>query len=312
MTEAAVYAAGAVCWRIVDDKPHVLVIHRTQHKDVSLPKGKVDPGETLPQTAVREILEETGLRVALGVPLGISRYPLMSGREKIVHYWAAEITEDAVNASTFLPNDEVAGLEWLTIKKARAALSYERDVEILDTFQALVKQGVLGTYAIIALRHAKAVPPFEWEGDDASRPLSRRGEQQAASLVDTISAWRPRRIVSSTAQRCQSTVEPLSRAVGRKVVTTAAISQDAYENGQADVREVVGRRVRSRKTSVLCSHGPVLPEIIREISLATGTPAGSYVNNASTLDTAAFAVVHLSRTSPASGIIAIETHSPRL
>ena len=76
----AIYAAGALCWRVVDDKIVMLVVHRTKYGDVTIPKGKVDPGETLPQTAVREILEETGLAVTLGVPLGISAYPLSSGR----------------------------------------------------------------------------------------------------------------------------------------------------------------------------------------------------------------------------------------
>jgi 8-oxo-dGTP pyrophosphatase MutT (NUDIX family) len=88
------------------------------------PKGKVDPGESLPRTAVREIAEETGLEVALGVPLGVSRYPLPSGREKIVHYWSAEVSERAVQRSTFKPNAEIAALEWVTIRRARGYLSY--------------------------------------------------------------------------------------------------------------------------------------------------------------------------------------------
>jgi 8-oxo-dGTP pyrophosphatase MutT (NUDIX family) len=74
MTESAVYAAGAVVWRLVEGKVRVLLVHRTQYNDVTLPKGKVDPGEMLAQTAVREIEEETGIRVKLGVPVGVSRY----------------------------------------------------------------------------------------------------------------------------------------------------------------------------------------------------------------------------------------------
>ena len=66
---ATVLAAGAVVWKLVDGKARILLVHRTQHKDVSLPKGKVDPGETLPHTAVREIAEETGFDVVLGAPL---------------------------------------------------------------------------------------------------------------------------------------------------------------------------------------------------------------------------------------------------
>jgi 8-oxo-dGTP diphosphatase len=55
----------------------------------------------------------------------------------------------------------------------------------------------------------------------------------------------------------------------------------------------------------------VLPEIMREIALATGTPLGSYVSDAAGLEVGEFSVVHLSRRNPSSGIIAIETHAPR-
>src|SRR3954462_2963493 len=88
-----VLAAGAVVWRVIDGQTKVLLVHRTQHKDVSLPKGKVDPGATLPQTAVREIFEETGLTVTLGAPLGVVEYTLPNGRDKIVHYWSAEVND---------------------------------------------------------------------------------------------------------------------------------------------------------------------------------------------------------------------------
>ncbi|GGE83354.1 NUDIX hydrolase [Mycetocola zhadangensis] len=307
----AVYAAGAVCWRLIDGKIHVLVIHRTKYADVTLPKGKVDPGESLPQTAVREVHEETGLAVSLGVPLGVSAYTLSSGREKVVHYWASEVTDAAVRASTFVPNGEVAALEWVTLKRARSYLSYEHDVEILETFSTLVNEGVTSTFALIALRHGKAVSPSSWKGDDASRPLTSRGVEQANEIVGTLQAFGVRRIVTSTAVRCATTVAPLAAAAGIDVRRTDLISQDAYESGTSDVRKVVGKRVRSGKTAVLCSHGPVLPDILREIALATGSITGSYLSSAAGLTTGAFSVVHLSATNPSSGIISIETHEPR-
>ena len=307
----AIYAAGAVCWRLIDGKVHVLVIHRTVYGDVTIPKGKVDPGESLPRTAVREIAEETGLDVALGVPLGVSRYPLPSGREKIVHYWAAEVSERAVQRSTFKPNAEVAALEWVTIKRARGYLSYAPDVEILDNFAKLVDQGVTSTFALVLLRHGKAVGRSGWKGADAARPLVERGVKQAAGLVDTLTAWAPKRIVSSPAVRCATTVAPLSAATGIPIKRDERISQDAWESGDADVRRAVGKRVRSGKSAVLCGHGPVLPEMIREIALATATPLGSYVTDAAGLEPGAFSVVHLSATNSGSGIIAIETHAPR-
>jgi 8-oxo-dGTP pyrophosphatase MutT (NUDIX family)/phosphohistidine phosphatase SixA len=307
----AIYAAGAVCWRLIDGKVHVLVIHRTVYGDVTIPKGKVDPGESLPQTAVREIEEETGLAVALGVPLGVSRYPLPSGREKIVHYWAAEVSDRAVQRSTFKPNAEVAALEWVTIKRARGYLSYEPDVEILDAFAKLLDQGVTSTFALALVRHGKAVGRSSWSGDDATRPLTERGVEQAAGLVATLGAWAPKRIVSSPAVRCVTTVTPLAAAAGLEIKRDAGISQDAWEARSDEVRRVVGKRVRAGKSAIICSHGPVLPEIVREVALATGTPLGSYVTDAAGLETGAFSVVHLSATSPGSGIIAIETHAPR-
>lgn len=308
----AVYAAGALCWRVHDSKRLVLVIHRTAYGDVTLPKGKVDPGESLPQTAIREVEEETGLKVVLGVPLGVTDYRLESGREKIVHYWSAEVTDAAIAKSTFVPNGEVAALEWVSIKKARGYLSYEHDVEIVDAYANLVNQGISQTFALIVLRHGKAVPADTWDGQDAARPLTQRGVEQAASIVPTIRAWAPKRITTSPAVRCVATVAPLAAATGIQPKHKPGISQDAFQDGSASVREVVGKRVRSRKTAVLCSHGPVLPDVLREIALATGTTTGAYLSSASALHTAEFSVVHLSVSNPSSGIIAIETHSPRV
>lgn len=310
MTDTAVYAAGGVVWRLVDGKLRVLVIHRTAYVDVTLPKGKVDPGETLPETAVREIFEETGIRVALGIPVGVSRYRMPSKRQKIVHYWAAEATDEAIRASTFVPNKEVAAVEWVSPRKALGYLSYPVDVEILEEFLRFVDDGVLSTFPIIALRHAKAVPRDEWRGADAARPLTARGLRQATAIVGPIRAFGVRKIISSDAVRCVNTVTPLAAALGRPIHQTPLIGQDAWEDGTADVRGVVGKRVRSGKPAVVCSHGPVLPGILAELALATGTLKGSYLGSASALPVGGFSVVHLSAQNPGSGIVVIETHEP--
>lgn len=310
-TKKAVFAAGAICWRLVDGQVRVLVIHRTKYGDVTLPKGKVDPGETLPQTAVREIKEETGITVSLGVPVGIAHYTLGSGRDKFVHYWAAKVTEGAVRQSTFVPNGEVAAQEWVSIDRARRYLSYPQDVEVLEHFESLVDEGITDTFALIVLRHAKATARGDWSGSDASRPLTDKGVRQAASIVPSLAAWSPRKIITSSAVRCVTTVAPLAAETGIEPKRTDAISQDAWEDGESDVRSVIGKRIRKRKTSVICSHGPVIPDILREIALATGTLDGAYLRDASALGTAEFSVVHLSASNPGSGIITIETHSPR-
>ena len=311
MTDTAVYAAGGVVWRMVDGRLRVLVIHRTAYADVTLPKGKVDPGEALAETAVREIFEETGIQVSLGIPVGVSRYRMPNKRQKIVHYWAAEATERAIRASAFVPNKEIAAIEWVSPRKALTYLSYPVDVEILEQFLTYVDDGVLSTFPIVVLRHAKALARDDWTGADAARPLSARGERQARALVGPLRAFGVRRIVSSDAARCVATVRPLAAELGREIQRTRLIGQDAWEDGTSDVRSVVGKRVRVRKPAVLCSHGPVLPGILAELALATGTLRGSYLGSASSLEVATFSVVHLSATHPGSGIVSIETHQPK-
>jgi len=312
MTETAVYAAGGVVWRLVEGKLKVLVIHRTAYADVTLPKGKVDPGESLVETAAREIFEETGIRVRLGIPVGISRYRMPKGREKIVHYWSAEATDAAIRASAFVPNKEIAALEWVSPRKALKHLSYPVDVEILENFLAFVDDGVLATFPLVVLRHAKATPREQWDGPDAARPLTARGAKQAQALVAPLRTFGVRKLVSSDAVRCVTTVAPLAAALGKTIERTPLIGQDAWEEGTADARAVIGRRVRARKPAVLCSHGPVLPDILTELALATGTMRGSYLGSASALEVASFSVVHLSASNPGSGIVAIETHESKI
>jgi 8-oxo-dGTP diphosphatase len=185
------------------------------------------------------------------------------------------------------------------------------DVEILENFLRFVDDGVLETFPLIVLRHAKALSRDDWDGPDAARPLSPRGRKQADAIVGPLRSFGVRRIVSSDAVRCVATVEPLAKALRRDIRTTPLISQDAWEDGTTDARTVIGKRVRARKPAVICSHGPVLPDLLNELALATGTLRGSYLGSASALEVAAFSVVHLSLTNPGSGIAAIETHLPK-
>jgi len=305
-----VLAAGAVCWRLVDGKPRILLVHRGDRADVSLPKGKLDPGETLPQTAQREILEETGLKVTLGAKLDVVEYRLPNGREKIVHYWSAEVDEHVLELATFTPNNEIAALEWVPLEKARKKLTYKHDVDLVDAFGARFDAGNARTFAIIALRHGKTVAPDAWDGPDSTRPLMQRGQDQASSVAPAIAAFAPSKLISSTAVRCQSTVAPLANYLALPVRATDAISQDAYENGEADVAHVVSKRLAKKRTAVLCSHGPVLPEILAEIGRQTGMLPSAELRRASALGTGEYAVIHISTSNPRPLIVAIETHSP--
>lgn len=306
-----VLAAGAVCWKVTaKGKLKVLVVHRTQHKDTSLPKGKLDPGETLPETAVREIAEETGLIVGLGAPLGVVEYVMPNGRDKKVYYWAAEVGRDAIANSTFVSNDEIEQLSWMGLTKVRTRLSFAADVDIVDRFAELYDQGRARTVAIIALRHGKAVAHEDWAGPDAARPLQPRGVAQAASVAPAIAAYRPTALVSSPAVRCLTTIAPLARLTGLDVTARDAISQDAWERSGDNVRRIVRQRLEARETTVLCSHGPVLPQIVSAVAQATGTSDSSRLHRAAALSTAEYAVLHVPVDRPETGIVAVEVHGP--
>jgi 8-oxo-dGTP pyrophosphatase MutT (NUDIX family)/phosphohistidine phosphatase SixA len=309
-TPAPVLAAGAVCWRVVNKKVRILLVHRTQHKDISLPKGKVDPGETLPETAVREIAEETGLLVGLGAPLGQVEYQLPSGRDKVVYYWSAEVDAHTIETARFTPNNEISGLEWVSLGKARNRLTYPHDVEIVEAFADRIKAGRARTFAIVVVRHAKAVQRGSWDGPDATRPLLERGTAQAASIAHGLAAYRPHKIITSTAVRCVATVAPLARLTAIDPTETDAISQEAFESGESAVAAVVAKRMRKKKTAVLCSHGPVIPAIIEELARATNTPPSRDFLSMGYLATAEFSVLHVATENPTSGIVALETHSP--
>ena len=314
MTQTAtslVVAAGVVCWRITHGKLRVLLVRQKGRSDFSLPKGKVEPGESLPEAAVRELREESGVAVTLGLPLGQSRYTLPNGRDKVVHYWAAEADREAVEAARFSPNDEIAEAEWMSATSSREALAYEPDRIIVDSLIDLAERDSLRTFAVIALRHGKAVPGASWSGPDSTRPLEQIGVRQARSSARGIAAYGPSRLISSTAARCISTIEPLATSTGRDVKATSAISQDAYEEGEADVGRVVGKRLTKGQTAVLCSHGPVLPTILDEVARQTGT-SGDRMRGAAALEVGDYTVVHLSAADPGVGVLAVETHSPVL
>lgn len=309
MTAGAVQAAGGVVWRVAGGTVRVLVVHRRKYHDVTLPKGKVEAGETLVETAVREVHEESGIRAALGVPLGQVRYALPSGRDKVVHYWAMRARDRAVRASDFAPTKEITAAEWVDLDRAPDRLSHELDAEILKRFVERYEAGARRTFPLIALRHAQAAPRDAWNRVDHLRPLTPRGQRQAKALVGPLRAFGVKKIVTSSATRCVQTVTPLAVALGRPATQTDAISQDAWEDGLEDVRGIVAKRLASAKPAVLASHGPVLPGIVAELALASGSPP-SAVADAPPLPTAGFTVVHLSADPGTARIVALESHAP--
>jgi 8-oxo-dGTP diphosphatase len=104
----------------------VAVVYRPKYEDWTLPKGKLEPGESWDQAALREVEEETGLHCELREELGDVSYTDRHGRPKTVRYWRME-----VSSGEFRPNNEVSELSWLPPSEAAAQLSFDRDREIL-------------------------------------------------------------------------------------------------------------------------------------------------------------------------------------
>lgn len=308
-----VLAAGTVCFRRVNDatgeRIMVLLVHRTKQRDVSFPKGKLDPGESMPQAAVRETLEETGLAITLGSNLGTITYTLPDDREKTVQYWVAEVSEAAVHASTFRPNGEISALEWVPLEEVNDRLSYKADRKLYRVFTRLAERDAIDTFSVILLRHAKAEPRSEAFPVDHERPLAEAGENQAETLVPILESFGPKRIYSSTATRCMHTVAPLSEHLEKQIRAREGLSQDAWDAGESDeLRRIIGKVVRRRKNAVLCTHRPVLPDVARELALATGSLPGDYLREAAELPPGGFSVFHFSRKHPGAGILSVETY----
>lgn len=255
---ADVVAAGAIVTR--HGGREVLIVHRPKYDDWSFPKGKQEPGEHVTVTAVREVLEETGVEIRLGRPLMPQLYSIAGGRTKQVNYWAGRVLGDD-DLSGYAANHEIDDLAWVPAKKALDRLSYVDDIELLSQFDEVRKR----TETLVVVRHGRAHDRKTWAGDDDERPLTEAGHEQADAIAPVLHAYGVSRVLSSPSLRCTQTVAPYAEMQVLDLEEYDGLSEELATDATIDelVDDVLGRR----ESAVICSHRPVLPALLERLGV---------------------------------------------
>lgn len=267
MAEDTVRAAGAVLWRESgQDGVRVAVVHRPRHGDWSLPKGKLDPGETAPFAAVREIAEETGFTAVLGRRLGTVSYTLPGDRPKRVDYWAALATDGG-----FAANEEVDDIRWLPVTAATELVDYDGDREMLREFAA----ATAGTAAVLLVRHADAGTRVASPAEDDLRPLSGRGVAQAERLRELLPLFGACAVHAAPIARCAQTVAGVATDLEVPVTDEPALSESGYwqDSGTGTRRLLeIAAEAKPGAAIVVSSQGGAIPHLLDTLAATAGLP----------------------------------------
>ncbi len=273
-------AAGAVVWRRNGRKVEVLLVHRPRWEDWSFPKGKLKNGETLRQCCVREIKEETGADIVLGVPLGRCHYETPDGNWKEVRYWlATEADPDnqVVRRRPKVkpaPKSEIDEVRWVPVKQAKAMVTNDDDRDLLGRMRDLWSDDKLVTTPLILVRHTRAQKRSAWKngkGSEETRPLTSTGLDRADMLVPELGAYGVDKVASSPWKRCMDTVKPYAKAVGTEIQELPELTEHAHKKAPKKVARYVKDLLRKEQhATALCLHRPTLPTVMD--ALAEFTP----------------------------------------
>ncbi|WP_406832447.1 NUDIX domain-containing protein [Pedococcus sp. KACC 23699] len=310
-------AAGTVPWRRRRGQLEVALVHRPKYDDWSWAKGKLDPGEAWPVAAVRETEEETSLEVSLGRPLPTAEYTVLDAAgtpaTKTVHYWAAEATTPPGPL-----RNEIDEVRWLDVVSASDRLDYARDRDQLRAVVRADKAGTLITWPLALVRHAHAVTRGAWSGEDLTRPLDRAGRARAAEVSRLLAAYAVRRLVSSPAARCADTVRPYAAASGTSLRIKDGLSEEGYAADPSRASRHLRRLLERGGPAALCSHGPVLPDLLGTLEALVHPDEPDAASVTTTLAAAAadsmgkgeVLVAHLVGSGATARVVAVERHLP--
>jgi len=222
-----------------------------------LPKGKIEEGETALQCAFRELVEETGIKASFTRQLGSIDY-VENGEAKRVIFWAAHC---ALNASSFIANEEVDQLRWLTFEEAIELSTYQSDREMIANFQSQEQR----TDTLIILRHAKALERGDWDEPDSQRTLNEVGFDQAQLLIKHLEPFAIDEVYTSDYTRCVQTVTPLAHTRGLSITSVPSLNEETFEEDPMRAVAFANALKQDEKNIVICSHNPVIPTMLRGI-----------------------------------------------
>ncbi|BCJ54641.1 NUDIX hydrolase [Actinoplanes sp. NBRC 14428] len=257
-----VRAAGGVLWRPAGDGIEICLVHRPYRADWSLPKGKLDGSEHALAAAVREVLEETGVRAEPQLRLPEVAYTLPDGVPKTVDFWLMR----AGDGPAADPQDptEVDAVVWLSPGEALDRLTYADDRRLVEHVTTLPPI----TSLTVLVRHAHAGRRKDFAGPDPLRPIDDRGRAEAETIGVAAALFAPRRLIAATPLRCRQTLEPLARTLGLPIVADGAFAEpgDAAEI-PARVKTAAARLVELRdgERTAICSQGKVIPGLLASL-----------------------------------------------
>ena len=304
--EFEIVAAGAIPWRATPAGVEVLLIHRPKYDDWSWPKGKLDEGESIAECAVREVREETGLRITLGQPLEATPYAV-KGKPKIVYYWAAKIP---LGTEPVPDGGECDQVRWLPAEQAAELLSNASDAAPLRALSRAADAGTLDTQPFLLVRHAKAKPRGKWTRAEGERPLAATGRRQAQSVSRMLEAWSPSHVASSPWMRCVQTVAPYLQLHEKKFKPIPAITEHAANRNPERAMKAFVKLLKKPRAQAVCTHRPVLPLALRMLAKFSSTKVSRVLPAADPfLEPGGVIVAHRMQDGSAR-IVSLEVHTP--
>ena len=148
-------SAGGIVVSANRERPALVVGMRRRARDSvtwTLPKGTPDPGETVEQTAIREVGEETGLEVRILERLSSIEYDFVQDGiriHKTVHYFLMA----AIGGDLSRHDAEFERVRWVPFDEAPGLLSFATERELVastgDRVRALAREGGLTESAVL-------------------------------------------------------------------------------------------------------------------------------------------------------------------